>query len=103
MRAKTIVWLPAALLCLTSRLFAGEFHAEKLAEMDAAINDAIAHHKCPGGVLWLEHDNAIYKKAYGDSDSDRLQKEPFTTHCCERLYKWSGRELNPRPLHCERK
>ncbi|HXS67687.1 MAG TPA: serine hydrolase domain-containing protein [Candidatus Polarisedimenticolia bacterium] len=66
MRAKIILGLSAALLCLTPRLFAGGFHAEKLAEMDAAINDAIAHHKCPGGVLWLEHDGSVYEKAYGD-------------------------------------
>lgn len=33
--------------------------------MDAAINEAIANHKCPGGVLWLEHNGAVYKKAYG--------------------------------------
>ena len=31
------------------------FRPEKLAEMDAAINQAIAEKRCPGGVLWLEH------------------------------------------------
>ncbi|HVV02303.1 MAG TPA: serine hydrolase domain-containing protein, partial [Verrucomicrobiae bacterium] len=41
------------------------FRADKLAEMDAAINQAIAEHRCPGGVLWLEHEGVIYKKAYG--------------------------------------
>ncbi len=65
MRAKMSILLPAVLLCLTSRLFAGGFHAEKLAEMDTAITNAIAQHKCPGGVLWLEHDDSIYEKAYG--------------------------------------
>jgi CubicO group peptidase (beta-lactamase class C family) len=34
--------------------------------MDAAINLAIANHKCPGGVLWLEHDDVAYHKAYGN-------------------------------------
>ena len=33
--------------------------------MDAAIDQAIADGKCPGGVLWLEHRGAAYHKAYG--------------------------------------
>ena len=33
--------------------------------MDTAIETAIANHKCPGGVLWLEHDGVAYHKAYG--------------------------------------
>jgi CubicO group peptidase (beta-lactamase class C family) len=41
------------------------FRAEKLAEMDAAIAEAITEKKCPGGVLWLEHRGAAYHKAYG--------------------------------------
>jgi CubicO group peptidase (beta-lactamase class C family) len=41
------------------------FHAEKLAEMDAAIESAIANNKCPGAVLWLEHVATAYHKAYG--------------------------------------
>lgn len=41
------------------------FRAEKLAAMDAAIETAIASNKCPGGVLWLEHDGVAYHKAYG--------------------------------------
>ena len=65
MRAKITIQLAAALLLLPPQLFAAEFHADKLAAMDAAINDAIANHKCPGGVLWLEHGGAIYEKAFG--------------------------------------
>ena len=42
------------------------FRQEKLAAMDAAINLAIANHKCPGGVLWLEHRGSTYHKAYGN-------------------------------------
>ncbi len=38
---------------------------EKLAEMDAAIAQAMADKQCPGGVLWVEHKGAIYHKAYG--------------------------------------
>ncbi|HOC55863.1 MAG TPA: DUF1343 domain-containing protein [Verrucomicrobiota bacterium] len=41
------------------------FDPAKLAEMDAAIERAIADKKCPGGVLWLEHRGASYHKAYG--------------------------------------
>jgi uncharacterized protein YbbC (DUF1343 family)/CubicO group peptidase (beta-lactamase class C family) len=33
--------------------------------MDTAINQAIADKKCPGGVLWFEHDAVAYHKAYG--------------------------------------
>ena len=42
------------------------FRPEKLAAMDAAINLAIAKHKCPGGVLWLEHRGSVYHQAYGN-------------------------------------
>ncbi|MBI3192760.1 MAG: beta-lactamase family protein, partial [Pedosphaera parvula] len=41
------------------------FHAAKLGEIDAAIEQAIADHKLPGGVLWLERLGARYHKAYG--------------------------------------
>ena len=47
------------------RLSAASFHPEKLLAMDAAINEAIAEKKCPGGVLWLEHAGASYHKAFG--------------------------------------
>src|SRR5215472_3650134 len=43
-----------------------EFRPEKLAEVDAAINKAIAEHRCPGGVLWIEHRGATYHKAFGN-------------------------------------
>src|ERR1041385_1555676 len=33
----------------------GNLAVAKLAEMDAAINEAIAEKRCPGGVLWVEH------------------------------------------------
>jgi len=41
------------------------FHDNKLAEMDAAIAQAVADKKLPGGVLWLEHRDASYHKAFG--------------------------------------
>lgn len=42
------------------------FYAQKLVEMDQAVAEAIQQHKCPGGVLWLEHGRAAYHKAYGN-------------------------------------
>src|ERR1043166_7888277 len=50
---------------------------EKLAEMDAAINQAITDKKCPGGVLWLEHRGLSYHKAYGNR-AFVPQVEPMT-------------------------
>src|SRR6266853_932974 len=41
------------------------FHPVKLAEMDAAVNRAVADHQCPGAVLWLERNGVAYHKAYG--------------------------------------
>jgi CubicO group peptidase (beta-lactamase class C family) len=42
------------------------FRPEKLSELDAAITQAIADGKCPGGVLWLEHAGTAYHRAYGN-------------------------------------
>ena len=42
------------------------FDSSKLSEMDAAIQEAIANKKCPGGVLWLGHGGTTYHKAYGN-------------------------------------
>lgn len=58
-------------------LSAPVFRPDKLAAMDAAIEAAIADHKCPGGVLWLEHDGAVYEKAYGER-SLVPDREPMT-------------------------
>lgn len=72
---KTILWAVSTLVVfLGSSLVApaqsnvyaiGPFETAKLAEMDGAINEAIADAKCPGGVLWLEHKNYAHQKAYG--------------------------------------
>jgi CubicO group peptidase (beta-lactamase class C family) len=51
--------------CAAPRGFHPAFRPEKLAEMDAAIESAIASNKCPGGVLWLEHSGRSYHKAFG--------------------------------------
>ncbi len=42
-----------------------EFDPTKLAEMDGAIEAAIAEKRCPGGVLWLERNGVAYRRAYG--------------------------------------
>lgn len=42
------------------------FFPSKLAEMDAAIEQAISNKRLPGGVLWLERRGATYRKAYGN-------------------------------------
>jgi CubicO group peptidase (beta-lactamase class C family) len=39
---------------------------DKLAEMDTAIQNAIAARQCPGGVLWVEHNGVSYHRAYGN-------------------------------------
>ncbi|MBI5767416.1 MAG: DUF1343 domain-containing protein [Verrucomicrobia bacterium] len=41
------------------------FKPGKLAAIDAAVADAIAAKKAPGGVLWFERDGEVYRKAYG--------------------------------------
>lgn len=71
--------LTLILLTLASPLRAQVFNPDKLAAMDAAINEAIASNKCPGGVLWLEHDGAVYEKAYGNR-SLVPDVEPMTTN-----------------------
>ena len=37
----------------------------KLAQMDAAIEQAISEDRLPGGVLWVEHKEQRYQKAFG--------------------------------------
>src|SRR5436189_2535714 len=67
-------FVSAGLLCwlcagTTSPLIADSaapFRPQKLGEIDAAINQAIAEKSCPGGVLWLEHCGLNYHKAFGN-------------------------------------
>jgi uncharacterized protein YbbC (DUF1343 family)/CubicO group peptidase (beta-lactamase class C family) len=42
------------------------FRSEKIAEIDAAIEQTIASKGCPGGVVWIEHRGVSYHKAYGN-------------------------------------
>lgn len=41
------------------------FDSAKLEQMDTEINRAIAEHRLPGGVLWLECRGSNYHKAFG--------------------------------------
>lgn len=57
----------AALFFLSPILSAATapLRTDKLAALDATMAEAIAAKKTPGGVVWLERDGAIYRKAYG--------------------------------------
>jgi CubicO group peptidase (beta-lactamase class C family) len=52
--------------CQSTRVKPAPFDAAKLAAMDAAVTNAIADQKCPGGVLWIERNQQSYHKAYGN-------------------------------------
>jgi len=41
------------------------FQTDKLVEIDALIEQGIADHRMPGAVVWIEHDGAVYQKAFG--------------------------------------
>src|SRR5690348_11199873 len=58
-------WLYASLSGPLPAAAAPTFYAQELAEIDAAVEQTIADKGCPGGVLWLEHTDTSYHKAYG--------------------------------------
>src|SRR5262245_17517596 len=66
MRPKYLIAVLLTLLWAVPPAIAEGFRAEKLAEMDAAIREAIASNQCPGGVLWLERGGVSYHKAFGN-------------------------------------
>ncbi|WP_395752212.1 serine hydrolase [Prosthecobacter sp.] len=53
------------------------FRAEKLAALDATIEQAIQSSMIVGGALWVEHDGVSYHKAYGQR-SLKPVTEPMT-------------------------
>lgn len=67
MRWSASIWLVALTLagCHSGRVAPVKFDSQKLAAMDAAVAEAIANQKCPGGVLWVERDQQACRKAYG--------------------------------------
>jgi uncharacterized protein YbbC (DUF1343 family)/CubicO group peptidase (beta-lactamase class C family) len=82
--ARTRLLSLAVLLCWTAcksppsaPVAAAPLYPGKLAEMDEAIERAIADKQCPGGVLWLEHRGVSYHKAYGNRALFPA-KEPMT-------------------------
>ena len=59
--------LPAllAFVAVSAATAAPAFLPQKLAAMDAAVADAIAANKIPGGVLWVERAGESYSRAHG--------------------------------------
>ena len=41
------------------------FQPNKLGEIDALIEQGIADHRMPGAMVWIEHEGAVYRKAFG--------------------------------------
>ncbi len=64
-RCGIVLWLCAGFGSPARAQAPAGFYAEKLTEIDAAIERAIAAKDCPGGVLWIEHRGVSYHKAYG--------------------------------------
>lgn len=64
-RAVSTAILVLALSGLAALRAADVFKPQKLDALDAAITEAIAAKKLPGGVLWLEHDASSHQQAYG--------------------------------------
>jgi uncharacterized protein YbbC (DUF1343 family)/CubicO group peptidase (beta-lactamase class C family) len=56
---KLLVFLVLLAGCATLR-------APQLPAIDSAINTAIAEKRIPGGVLWIERDGRVYRRAYGN-------------------------------------
>ena len=63
--------------CQAQKIPPAPFHAEKLAEIDATIEKAVAEKKTPGGVFWLERAGAVYQRAYGQRAVEP-KPEPMT-------------------------
>ncbi|HEV8240127.1 MAG TPA: exo-beta-N-acetylmuramidase NamZ domain-containing protein [Thermoanaerobaculia bacterium] len=65
-RLRLALALLASLPLLSGAAAAPAFRPEKLREIDAAVEEAIAAKKLPGGVLWIEHHGEVYHRAYGN-------------------------------------
>jgi CubicO group peptidase (beta-lactamase class C family) len=53
------------------------FQTNKLAEIDALIEQGIADHRMPGAVAWIEHEGSVYHKAFGERALEPVN-EPMT-------------------------
>jgi CubicO group peptidase (beta-lactamase class C family) len=58
-----LAWM--ALATTVSASSGDRFNSAKLSQMDEEIQRAIAEHKLPGGVLWVECKSTNYHKAFG--------------------------------------
>jgi uncharacterized protein YbbC (DUF1343 family)/CubicO group peptidase (beta-lactamase class C family) len=58
-----LFWTATVVVFLTQT--APAFNKAKLADADRAIGAAIADKRMPGGVLWLQRGEDVYRKAYG--------------------------------------
>jgi uncharacterized protein YbbC (DUF1343 family)/CubicO group peptidase (beta-lactamase class C family) len=56
----------AFLILFLSACTAATFRAPQVPQIDAAIETAIAEKRIPGGVLWMERDGRVYRRAYGN-------------------------------------
>mgnify|MGYP003326295586 CR=1 FL=1 len=56
---------PGASRPATKSAPAFEFDPKPLAAIDHLMEEAIARHDCPGGVLWIEHAGVVHTRAYG--------------------------------------
>jgi len=72
-----IVLLLGWILTIPAAGASTEFRPAKLAAMDAAVTNAIASGRLPGGVLWLERRGDSHIQAYGQR-SVRPNREPMT-------------------------
>src|SRR5687767_2651362 len=57
--------IPVACVLLLLQSVYGAFNPTKLADADRAILEAITDNRMPGGVLGLQHNDDIYRKAHG--------------------------------------
>lgn len=71
--------LTSALIALTAcqTIDVPSYDRTKLDAIDAAIEEAIAEKKTPGGVFWLEHRGQRFAKAYGHKS---IEPEIVPTH-----------------------
>ncbi len=76
--------IPYLLFCLllllqgqahTLRASPTAFRPENLKQVDTVISEAIRKKKLPGGVLWLERGDEIYRKAYGKRSSVPVKED----------------------------
>lgn len=66
---------------LVGRTRSQAFKRDRLRAMDAAIETAVTEGRLPGGVLWLEQEGQVYRKAYGARAIEPGGRRPGSTRC----------------------